>query len=145
MINWREGEFGVISIPARITKTRRARTIPLHSVIAGKLRERQKSSKSIYVFPSPDTQKGKDFHMVEYRHAWEGALERAQKLAREGKPKPKEITHCVIYDLRRTFVTNCAKRGKPILWVAKYIDSSTTMLEKFYAKTQHEALQGVIE
>jgi integrase len=144
MVDWSEGEHGVISIPAGLTKTRRARTIPLHSVISAQFKARLKQSKSAYIFPSPDAQKGGDFPMVDYRHAWEGALERAQKTAKEATP-PRQIAHCVIYDLRRTFITNCAKRGKPILWVARYTDTSVKMIEKFYAKTQHDVLQEVIE
>jgi integrase len=133
MINWRAAKHGAISIPARITKTRRARTIPLNSKIAAKLKARQKASKSTYVFPSPDTEKGPDFRIVEYKTGWEGALKRSG------------IPHAVPYDLRRTFITNCAKRGKAILWVAKYTDTSTQMIERFYAKVQQDSLQGVVE
>jgi integrase len=133
MFNWRQGKHGTLSIPAEITKTRRARTIPVQSDIAKLLKARQKTSKSRFVFPSPDTEKGPEFHIVEYRTGWESALRRSG------------IRHAVIYDLRRTFVTNRAIEGKPILWVAKYIDSSTQMIEQFYAKVQHGALVGVIE
>lgn len=133
MIHWRRGKHGTIAIPGPITKTRREREIPLNSHIAELLRERKKGSSSRFIFPSPDTAKGGEFHIVEYKTGFNAAAQRAG------------IADVTIYDLRRTFATNQAEKGRDRHWVAKYMDTSAQMLERIYVKVQQRALQEIAE
>jgi integrase len=159
MIRWDEGNHGSIHIPAVITKTRRSRTIPLQSEVAEMLRDRQSRATSPWIFPSPkDPQKP----MVEFKTGWRAACRReacdrlckAAKAPedRPGKPGPKrciglcrQVEFPTIYDLRRTFISNQARKGNPIVYVAKYVDSSVTMIERFYAKVNLDLFGGIVE
>jgi integrase len=170
MIRFDEGEHGSIHIPGmlsvpgeketrRITKTKRSRTIPLNSEVAYLLRCRKSTSQSDWVFPSPNDP-GKP--MVEFKTGWKSACRRmaclqtckGSKLAaiRKGQPGPKrciglcrQVKHPTIYDLRRTFISNQARKGSPIVYVAKYVDSSVTMIERFYAKSNLDLFGGLVE
>lgn len=161
MFSWDDGLTGSITIPPEITKTRRGRTIPLNSRVSGRLRARARNSDSRWVFPSPERQKGKDFHIVEPGNGWDGAKNRAHKrlVASEARARKsgrtqvaKQIAQArtileqgTLYDLRRTFITNCARAGKDRFWVAKYIDTSVKMIERIYEKVQQDVLRGVAE
>jgi integrase len=127
MIRWNEGKHGAIHIPPQITKTRRDRTIPLNPRVAQLLRAAQSQATSPYVFPSP---KAPSLPMASYKTAWNAACRRAGVTAD-------------IYDLRRTFISNQAKKGSPIVYVAKYVDSSVTMIERFYAKVNLDVFGGI--
>lgn len=162
MIDWSEGAHGSIRIPASITKTRRSRTIPLQSEVAALLKERQKvqaHKTSPFLFPS-QTDPAKP--MVEYKTGWKSACRRMACLetckgakvapSRKGQPGPRrciglcrQVKHPTIYDLRRTFISNQARKGSPIVYVAKYVDSSVTMIERFYAKSNLDLFGGLVE
>jgi integrase len=159
MIRFEEGKHGAIHIPAEITKTRRARTIPLQADVSDALKERQARAMGPWVFPSP-VHEGKG--MVEYKTGWVRACRREacqrvclgskEAAAYAGQPGPRRCPRLcravplpTIYDLRRTFITNQAKKGSPILYVARYTDTSVTMIERFYAKVNLDVFGGIIE
>jgi integrase len=139
MIHFDEGEHGSIHIPGRITKTRRSREIPLNSSVSRILRWLKDRSKSSFLFPSPAYLNSP---MTEYKTGWNTAKRKANKLIENRKLKVQKVKGTT-YALRDTFVTNCAKRGVNILFVAKFIDSSVKMLERHYLVTEREAMQGV--
>lgn len=149
MVHWDEGDNGYIHIPAKITKTRRARAIPLNSRVARVLRwmlknadrfdpkkakgERrrtmtwiQNSVASPYLFPAT-TGRG---HILEYKRGWESA-------------KTEADVDAIPYNLRDTFITDCAIRGMSILFTAKYCDTSVKMIERHYAMAEQSAMQKV--
>lgn len=149
MIHWDEGDHGYLHIPVEITKTRRARNIPLNSRVARVLRwmhkyadgleprktkgDRrrtmtfvQRSVASPYLFPSP---RGIG-HILEYKTGWKSAREAAN-------------VDAIIYNLRDTFLTDCAIKGVSILFAAKYCDTSIKMIEKHYAMAEQVAMQKV--
>jgi integrase len=159
MIRWDEASHGSIHIPAIITKTRRSRTIPLHSEVSAMLKERQKSATTGWIFPSPrDVSKP----MVEFKTGWKSACRReaCDRLCKGSKQAPERkglpgVRKCIrlcrqvelptIYDLRRTFISNQARKGSPIVYVAKYVDSSVTMIERFYAKSNLDLFGSIVE
>lgn len=131
MINWASGEFGSIQIPARITKTKRARTIPLNSLVSRVLKKlwREGAAKrSAFLFPN-DRDESRPYQ--QYDKGWHQALENAG------------IAPVVIYTLRDTFVTDRLKAGVPLTFVAKYVDSSPKQLADRYAVAEEEAMRGV--
>lgn len=125
MIRWAEGAHGTIRIPGSITKTGRARAIPLNSEISKLLRARMANSGTDLVFPSP-TNATKPAR--EYKTGWRGACRRAK-------------VESPIYALRDTFITNQLKRGKSSVFIGRYCDTSGEMIDRKYAK----ALPGVME
>jgi integrase len=139
MIRWDEATYGAIHIPAEITKTRRARTIPLQSVVSERLKQwmlhqeklakRKGRALSPWIFPS---WRNATLPMTEYKNGWKTACKGAKVKA-------------VPYDLRRTFITNQAKLGRPILYVAKYTDTSIKMVEEIYAKVNLEVFGEIID
>jgi hypothetical protein len=156
MIHWDEGKFGYIHIPAEITKTRRARAIPLNSRVSrllrwmisnadklttkgltGKQRAMvtwiKKSVRSPYLVPAP-MEIG---HMVEYKNGFKAALAKANKLM--GKTNITAIP----YNLRDSYISECAERGLSIVFVAKYVDSSVSMIERHYAMAEQITLQKI--
>jgi integrase len=126
MIRWDEGKHGSIEIPGRITKTGRARTIPLNPEVAELLRRRQVGSESRFIFPSPR----EDRPAREYKTGWRTACRKAGVVAN-------------LYWLRHTFITTCAKRGVSIVFTARYCDTSVAMIDQIYAKAIPEAMNQV--
>lgn len=155
MIHWDEGEYGRLVIPGEITKTGRARTIPLNSRVSRLLKwiqkkgyewdldpqsmegissdERQarrwviRMALSPYLFPSPlDLERP----MAEYKTGWETAT-----AAVRAKADP--------YNLRDTFITDCLKRGLSSTFIGRYCDNSPTMIDKKYAVAEQSILERV--
>lgn len=130
MITWGEPGHTWIEIPARISKTTRARKIPLNPQVSHFLFLRLKrGGVSKFVFPARGSLKKPQ---MSYHSAWAGACQRARVKA-------------VVYDLRRTFITRCAADGKPLIYVAKALDTSTKMIESVYAKAQVDVMEGIIK
>ncbi len=118
-----------IDIPARISKTDRARSIPINPGVARRLWELFKQRISPYIFPNVfDPSKPQ----LSYHGAWATACKKAK------------ITKAMPYDLRRTFVSEKAASGMPLLYVARALDSSTKMLETVYAKNQADVMEAII-
>lgn len=119
-----------IDIPARITKTDRARSIPVARLVGRIIRQRQvRGNNSIYTFPARQDNRRPQ---LSYQSAKETARKRAK------------VADMTAYDFRRTFVTYHAARGVPLLYLAKILDTSVGMLEKIYAKNQAETLEGIV-
>lgn len=139
MIRWEEGPHGTIHIPGGITKTGRSRAIPLNSRVSRVLRYLQARRRKInarnpkrcqpspFIFPAVgDAQApGK-----EYRRVWFQMCQRAGLDAD-------------MYNLRDTFITDCLMRGQSSTFVAKYVDSSTAMIDKMYSVAVKSAMEGV--
>ena len=154
MIDWRAG---TIAIPGRITKTKRARTIPINSRVLDLLKSRSLEG-SPFVFPAP----GGAGPMKGYKTGWRSALMRAScsracgvHCAREKGSRqydcgfdPKAFARSVfgsvtIYDLRHTWVSNQARKNLPMIDVARYIDTSPAMISSIYAKSHPSTMKEI--
>lgn len=133
MIDWtRPGRsFAYIKIPARISKTGRSREIPLDPDLAAYLKERlARGNGSAFVFPKR-TDPAKP--QLSYQSAWVTACRKAK------------ISNAMVYDFRRTFITRAAVAGKSMDFVAKQLDTSTSMIRRFYLKDDEDAMEGLFK
>lgn len=130
MIRWNEPNKTWIDIPARISKTDRSRSIPLNPDVSRLLYRRYvRGNMSQYVFHHRDS---REKPQLTYQSAWTSACRKAR-------------VNAVPYDLRRTFITRCAAEGKPMIYVAKALDTSMKMVESTYAKSQVEVMEGIVK
>lgn len=129
MIRWQNDGSAWIDIPARITKTGRKRSIPINSGVSPIIWTRYQQSNSHFVFPSRQTL---DCPQLSYSSAWLRACARGKIIAQP-------------YDLRRTFITKAAAEGKPLLYIAKLLDTSIAMVEGTYAKAQAQVLEDIVK
>ena len=113
MINWRTGE---ISIPRMITKTKRARTIPLNSRVMKMLGPIRKDSGPIF----PGGRGRLDRSRVVYDRGWLAAMETLK-------------LDFIIYNLRDSFCSRKIDEGFNSIYIAKYVDSSAKEIERRYA------------
>jgi integrase len=127
MIRWREGPHGSIDIPAEITKTRRARTIPLNSKVSRVLKFLHGNKESEWIFPSP---KVAGEHVKDYSSAWDSTMNRLG-------------LDFDIYNIRDTYITDRLKSGHSATFIAKYVDNSAAMIERRYAVAESNIMQGV--
>lgn len=139
MLHWDEGKTGTLHIPARITKTRRHRVIPLNSSVSRVLRWLQPRAESKFLFPSPtsDTKP-----QLGYMTGWRTAVRRANERIEKRKMALPRIAGSP-YVLRDTFVSNAARRNVNIIYCAKYIDSSVSMIERFYVAAERDAFTEI--
>ncbi len=129
MFDWGEPGHTWIRIPARITKTDRARRIPLNPAVSRRLwKQYSRGLGSAFVFPHPENP---EKPCLSYANAWRSACARAKVQA-------------VPYDLRRTFLSRCAGQGLPLLYVAKLCDTSVKLIESVYAKAQVEVMERIV-
>ncbi len=140
MITWSEPGKTWIKIPARISKTDRTREIPLNPELSAILYKKYFGSSwgspfadspnrsTPFVYPS---RFDKFKPQMTYHSAWSRACALANVKA-------------TAYDLRRTFITRCAAEGKPLVFIAKALDTSVQMIEKVYAKAQKDVMEGII-
>lgn len=133
MIEWaRPGrEFSYIKIPKEISKTGRAREIPLDPDLTAYLKDRfNRGNGSVFVFPKrQDPSKPQ----MSYQSAWTTACRKAK------------VTNTMVYDLRRTFITRCAAAGKSLAFIARQIDTSEPMIRRFYLKDDADAMEGLFK
>ncbi len=132
MIDWATPgrSMAYIRIPKEISKNRRARTVPLDPDLAAYLKERlERGNGSAFVFP-----KRTDFNkpQLSYQSAWTTACRKAGVRA-------------MVYDFRRTFITRAAAAGKSMDFVAKFLDTSTAMIRRFYLKDDQDAMEGLFK
>jgi len=78
------------------------------------------------IFP----QQGTDEPMTSYNAVWDRAM------------KELGFTY-TIYNLRDSFVTNALKRGFSSVFVARYIDSSSAMIDRKYAVAEQSIMRKV--
>lgn len=129
MIDWKDGEHGSITIPGRITKTKRSRTIPLNSRVSRVLRRLWKQKpESPFIFAGA---RDVTAPYQQYDNVWKAACVAA-------KIKP-----VIPYALRDTFVTDKLKAGISLAFIAKYIDSSPKELTSRYAVAEEGAMRSV--
>jgi integrase len=122
MINWETGE---ISIPKAISKTRRARVIPINRVVLRILRFMRQETGPIF----PMKRKGREGQSrVVYDAGWYQAME---KLGLD----------YVFYNLRDTFISRKLQEGINAIYVAKYVDSSVKEIERRYVVVTSEVLK----
>lgn len=113
-----------ISIPGEITKTGRARTIPLNSRVARALRPIRKTSGPLFV--SRVTGESK----VNYDLEWRKAV--------------KELgLDFTVYNLRDSFITRKLSEGVPAMTIARYVDNSAAMIERKYFVPLKEIMRKV--
>lgn len=131
MLKTDEGGQMWIDVPARITKTDRARTIPVNSRLAYVLRIRQRhGNNSKFVFPSRmDLARPQ----LTYHSAWNEARIKAK------------IIRCVPYDLRRSIISTWAKEGVSISYAARLLDSSPKMLQEIYTRFDSALMKEIIK
>lgn len=127
MFHWKEGKYGTLHIPGVITKTNRPRTIPVNSRVSRVFRALQKKAVSKWVFPSPYI---KGERQKNYSKAWESARARAGIQA-------------VAYNLRDTCITDMLMKRYGATFIAKYTDTSVTMIEKKYAVATSDAMTEI--
>lgn len=124
MIRW-EKDGATIEIPAAITKTKRARTIPLNSRVARALRSIRKERGPI--FPM----KGKpDQPRRVYDRGW---LEATAALGLEFS----------VYNLRDSMITRSLQKGVSDVYIARYVDSSVEIIAKRYAVPVSEVMRKI--
>ncbi len=129
MITFNEPDHTWIDIPARISKTNRQRRIPINPDVSRMLHRRSTHrSVSQFVFPKTNGVGPQ----LSYNSSWK----RACRMAR---------VKAVPYDLRRTFISRCAADGKPLIYVAKALDTSTKMIESVYSKNQVKVMEEIIK
>lgn len=132
MIRWGEPGKTWIDIPGRITKTGRSRSIPINPAVSRIIAIRnRRGNGSPYVFPST---RNPMRPQTSYQSAWEVAC---RKAGLEKKAVP--------YDLRRTFITKSAAEGKPLVYLAKALDTSVRLIENTYARTQADVMEAIIK
>jgi integrase len=121
MIRW-QGERAWISIPGAITKTKRARTIPLNSRVHRMLKRIQKPAGPLF------SMKGKpDLSRKVYDRGWFEAM------AALGLDYS-------VYNLRDSYITRKLREGISDVFVAKYVDSSPTEIAKRYAVSTDDVM-----
>jgi integrase len=113
MINWRTGE---ISIPKAITKTRRARTIPMNSRVLKMLKPLRSATGPIF----PGGRGRPDLSRVVYDRGWLAAMETLK-------------LDFIVYNLRDSFCSRKINEGYGTTYIAQYVDSSVQEIEKRYA------------
>ena len=135
---WKEFDFelGIWNIPAARIKTREARSIKLNPRVLEWLKERKKSSRSAWVFPSRTAKT--DQPVKNYNKQWARLIQRA------GLDQG-----IVAYHLRHTFLSECAIKvtsGQlPLALVVKYAGTSIEQFEKTYLHIEGEDTKAVSE
>jgi hypothetical protein len=151
-------------IPGEITKTGRARSIPMNSCVARVLRRVRKDAESDLIFPSP---KDSNVPQREYKTAWKSAcrravtaevtrleaqlkceenpkgnkeLERELVQARARLPERRMEFKADIYNLRDTFISERLEEGFSSVFIGKYCDTSGEMIDRKYAVAGEEVL-----
>ncbi len=129
MIDWKDGAYGSITIPGRITKTKRSRTIPLNSRVSWVLKRLWKQKpQSPFIFASSRVLSAP---YQQYDKNWKAACAAAK------------VGPVILYALRDSFVTDKLKAGRSLAFIAKYVDSSPKELAMRYAVAEEEAMRGV--
>lgn len=130
MIRWGEPGKTWIDIPARISKTGRTRAIPIDPSVSRILWRRSKrGNASIFVFPARGDLTRP--HLT-YSSAWHTACEHAK-------------IDAMPYDMRRTRITKWAAAGKSLAFIARQLDTSETMIRRFYLKDDAETMEGLFK
>ncbi len=128
MIHWTEGEHGSIHIPAAITKTRRARIIPLNQKVSRVLRKLEAVRLgSDWIFPST---KRPGQRWKEYDTAWSTVMRRLGM-------------DYGVYNLRDTWITDRLEAGLSPTFIGKYCDNSATIIERRYAVAKRNIMERV--
>lgn len=129
MLDWKDEKNCWVNIPARIVKNDRSRSIPINSDVTKRLAIRKRrGNNSLFVFPSRKT---KAKPQISYMSAWGRAVAEAK------------VKEAVPYDFRRTFITKCAIEGRQLLYVAKFLDTSISMIEGTYAKANAAVMEEI--
>jgi integrase len=119
-----------IDIPARISKNRRFRSIPIPNAVSKRLLKRKGWTNSQFIFPST---MDKSKPQLSYASAWNLACEKAG-IQKKATP----------YDFRRTWITTRAIENKPLMDIALYLDTSVGMIQKTYYKSQANVMEGLV-
>jgi hypothetical protein len=124
-----------IDVPARITKTKRARLAPINATVAKHiLRTLKENPNARFVF---ENRIHPDRPQLSYHGAWKTAC------AKVGAKHP-EFKKAVPYDFRRTFITRAMVRGAQPVFVAKHLDTSVPMLQNVYTKDDAPTMEALV-
>lgn len=135
MLRWENGKLWV-DVPARITKTARARLAPVNPTAAKHIcRLMKENPNARFVFESR-IRPGQP--QLSYHGAWKTACDKI-------KAKYPEFKHAVPYDSRRTKITRAMIAGEKPVYVAKLLDTSVLQIEKTYAKDDAATLEALVE
>jgi integrase len=144
MLRWDEGPHGSIDIPGAITKTGRRRKIPLNAKVSRVLRFLAARADGDCIFPSP---RDSEQPQREYKTGWRTALKAngrrrpgQRKGVKSSAAKPLPYT---IYNVRDTFITDALRRGFSSVFVGKYCDTSSSMIDRRYAVAEERVMTGV--
>lgn len=129
MFRWNEPGKTWLDIPARISKNNRDRSIAVDPTVSRILWRRQSRGVSPFVFPS---RRGPLKPQLAYSSAWNTACMHAN-------------IEAVPYDMRRTRITKWAAAGKPLLFMAKQLDTSETMIRMIYLKDDIDTMEGLFK
>lgn len=129
MVRFKENGTAWVDLPAEITKTDAARSLPLNKALTKHLKLRFEKRSSPYVFPF---QYDLSRPQLSYHGAWATACRRAG------------VKKAMAYDLRRTYITRCAAEGRQMLYVAKILGTSLKMIEGTYAKQQVDTMEEIV-
>jgi transposase len=110
-----------------ITKTGRPRKIPLNSRVARLFRALEAKADGDYIFRARGT---RDRPIGTYNAVWDRVMETL------------ELDY-TFYNLRDTFITNALRRGLSSVFVGKYTDTSSTMIDRKYAVPEESIMEAV--
>jgi hypothetical protein len=131
MIKWEEPGNSRIEIPARISKTRRTRIVPIPEGVSHILVRRYKRGNgSPFVFPA---RVDPTRPQLTYHAAWRTANKHAGISAK-----------AVPYDCRRAFITQAAASNQPVTYLGKCLDTSPKMISDVYAKDQMDTMRDIM-
>jgi integrase len=139
---------GTIAIPGEITKTGRARTIPMNPRVLRILKWLASRVETDLIFPSP---RNPEIPQKEYKTGWNRAcrgsgVRMGQRTDLKAVPKSAGPEYrFTIYNLRDTFITGALKRGLPSTFIGKYCDTSATMIDGRYAVADQDTLERVAQ
>lgn len=119
-----------LDIPAAITKTNRARSIPLNRRLARLLARLKPRATGPHFFPAPPKPGKAPRPVQDYKSGWTTACERLG-------------VDFDAYNLRDTFITDAIKRKESLSDIARYVDNSAAIIDAKYAVALRESLKGV--
>lgn len=121
-----------VDIPAEIVKTGRARQMPVDQKVAKHIiRHLKENPNAKFVFENR-IHPGKP--QLSYHGAWRTACDKVKR-------KHPEFKHAVLYDARRTKITNALLKGENPVFIGQLLDTSAMQINNTYAKRDAKKLE----
>lgn len=129
MLKFNEPAKTYVTVPTRISKTGRTRSIPIDPCVSRILARRHRiGNSSDFVFPARQDNRRPQ---LSYQSAFVTACRKAK------------VAKAMVYDFRRTRITKWAAAGKSLAFVARMLDTSEPMIRRVYLKDDHEVMEGL--